>query len=119
MSWEMRAPHLEPGAVRPGAEEEGSLHGPYQDDHVAPAHLDLLGRWHGDSLSEGEVPLLGPTALVTKQPPLHLEPAAVSAERPVRGDHPVARHDERDRVPAVRGADRAGGCRSSDDPRQL
>src|SRR5712664_440408 len=46
MSWEVRAPHLEPGAVRPGAEEEGPLHGPHQDDHVALAHLDLLGRRH-------------------------------------------------------------------------
>src|SRR5216683_549076 len=119
MSWEVRAPHLEPGAVGPGAEEEGSLHGPHQDDDVAPAHLDLLGRRHGDSLSEGELPLRGPTPLVAQQPPFHLEPAAVSAERSVRGDHTVARHDQRDRVPAVGGAHRPGGGRSSDGPRQL
>src|SRR6266849_9530210 len=51
MSWEVRAPHLEPGAVRPGAEEEGSLHRPHQDDHVALAHLELLGSRHGRSLA--------------------------------------------------------------------
>src|SRR6267142_809962 len=46
MSWKVRASHLEPGAVGPGAEEEGSLHGHYQDDDVASAHLDLLSRRH-------------------------------------------------------------------------
>src|SRR2546423_1343219 len=50
MSREVRTSHLEPRAIRPGAEEEGSLHGPDQDDDVAPARLDLLGRRHESPL---------------------------------------------------------------------
>src|SRR2546423_7983064 len=50
MSREVRASHPEPGGIRPGGEEEGSLHGPDQDDDVAPARLDLLGRRHESPL---------------------------------------------------------------------
>lgn len=47
-------------------------------------------------------------SLVAEQPLLSVQAPAVSGQRPVRADHPVAGHDDRDRVAAVRQPDRAG-----------
>ena len=44
--------------------------------------------------------------LVGEQPPFGLDAAAVAGQRSVRADHPVARHDDRDRVAAVGQPDR-------------
>ena len=63
------------------------------------------------SLADRLVPELGlsagaDTELVVEEPRLRLDATAESGELAVRADHPVARHDDRDRVPAVGGADR-------------
>src|SRR5262245_54572074 len=47
-------------------------------------------------------------ALVVEQPRLALDATAESGEVAVGADHPVARHDDRQRVAAVRGADGSG-----------
>ena len=54
-----------------------------------------------------------------QQPTLAVEPAAVARQAAVRADHAVARHDDRDRVAAVGGADRAGAVRPPDLPGDL
>ena len=41
---------------------------------------------------------------------LAVESASIAAERPIRADYPVARHQYRDRVGAIGGADCAGGA---------
>src|SRR5438477_9807662 len=61
----------------------------------------------------------GPATLVAEQPPFHLQPAAVSAQRAVRGDDPVAGQDERNWVPAIRGAHGARCGRLTDGARQF
>src|SRR5215207_7645601 len=48
-----------------------------------------------------------PRDLQVEQRLLALEPARIAGQRSVRPDDAVARHDDRDRVGAVRGADRA------------
>ena len=68
--------------------------------------VDLHG-CHGRSLAksaasaqESSRDALGLLAL--EQPALPVEPTAEAGERPVGADHPVARHDDRDRVLTVR-----------------
>src|SRR5256714_15510725 len=52
-------------------------------------------------------------------PALYRDPAGIPAKRPVRADDPVARDDHRDRVAAVRPADRTGRAGTPDPPRDL
>ena len=48
-----------------------------------------------------------------------MEPAAEARERAVRSDHAVARQHDRQRVLAVRGADRAGSVVAEAEPARL
>src|SRR5258708_5160166 len=58
-------------------------------------------------------------ALELEEEALELEPAAEPGERPVGADHAVARKDERQRVLAVRGANRARRVRPETEPARL
>ena len=58
-------------------------------------------------------------ALQLEQEPLALDAARVAGELPARTDHPVARDDDRDRVPPVGHADRARGAGPPDPLREL
>ena len=51
-----------------------------------------------------------PAALVVEEPGLPIEAAAVPDQRSRRADHSMARHDDRDRVGAVGGADGTRGA---------
>src|SRR5690606_36265046 len=54
------------------------------------------------------------SGFVLEQRALERQPAAVTRQRAVRADHPMAGHDQADRIRAVRGADAARGCRAAD-----
>src|SRR5262245_13537866 len=54
-----------------------------------------------------------------KQEFLALDAAAIAGQLAVRPDHTVTGNDDRDRVAAVRRADRARGSRIADPPRQF
>src|SRR5690349_21493231 len=57
--------------------------------------------------------------LVLEQPALARQAAAVAGQRAVRADHAMARHDDADRVAAVRQADGARTVRAADALGQL
>ena len=57
---------------------------------------------------ERRLRLGAPAALVIDQPRLAVEAAAVAGQRSARSNHAMTRDDDRNRVGAVRGADRPG-----------
>ena len=72
-----------------------------QSAQGARPRLTALGRQSGQLEAEH-------LAFVVQQPRLRLQPTAEADERAVAADDAVARHDDRQRVAAVGGADRPG-----------
>src|SRR3954466_6919789 len=78
---------------------EGALRPSYRSPPLSLVGAHPAAGWHGPALEPEETSL-------------RLEPAAVPAKRPVRGEHAVARDDDRHRVRAERGAGRTRRLRA-------